>query len=447
MDFVDFREAWSEVGHGGRVESAHNGRAESAHNGRAGTHDGRAGKENASEGGKIWKLMKRISTGGLRERFQAEKEKEKTPPVPAIPKDFLPGARTPHATADAELGRVMSHPSPSSPPANPQRPRHSSTPRAPSVPSTPRAIPPPHPRPSMATTSSSPGSSEVASTRFFHRSQSARSSVSSYGEEVVRPAVPVQGLSMLDRHIIPRQELLRLAHEDEVMVMKETSRSRSPRRTASGPADLGGDGLDPGPPEESFPPLTPRKAGGSDEAGSDSSCLSVAASPLIPSFSTANPINTFTPNRKEPTRSATAPTEASVFLTPPPPRPARSLLRGNANASKSDSSAPESDCDDTLAERTSHRVSSGAHSNASTAKARPRSNSFNSTSEEAEAHLTFRELDAPRRRPPLSEREKAEIWDDLLERSAQAGGTLHLSGGGGGLMSDRMRFSNYSELS
>ncbi|KAF8433283.1 hypothetical protein L210DRAFT_924639 [Boletus edulis BED1] len=55
----------------------------------------------------------------------------------------------------------------------------------------------------------------------------------------------------------------------------------------------------------------------------------------------------------------------------------------------------------------------------------------------------FRKLDAPRR-PPLSEREKTDIWNDLLARSDKAGGTLHINGAAE-LMSDSMRLSTYSE--
>jgi len=89
-------------------------------------------------------------------------------------------------------------------------------------------------------------------------------------------------------------------------------------------------------------------------------------------------------------------------------------------------------------------------SEASTAKIQPWSNSLTSPSKDTldvsqlRSAINYRELDAPRR-PPLTEREKAEIWDDLLERSAQAGGTLHL--GGSVLESDNLRFSGYSELS
>jgi len=53
------------------------------------------------------------------------------------------------------------------------------------------------------------------------------------------------------------------------------------------------------------------------------------------------------------------------------------------------------------------------------------------------------EQDGSLRRKPLTEREKAKRWDDLLERSARAGGTLHLdvNGGEDGLKSDQINFS------
>ena len=55
--------------------------------------------------------------------------------------------------------------------------------------------------------------------------------------------------------------------------------------------------------------------------------------------------------------------------------------------------------------------------------------------------LRFREMDASPR-VHLSEKEKAAKWDDLLMRSEQAGGTLRV--GESGLMSDSIRFSDYS---
>ncbi|KAK2459249.1 hypothetical protein APHAL10511_008726 [Amanita phalloides] len=51
------------------------------------------------------------------------------------------------------------------------------------------------------------------------------------------------------------------------------------------------------------------------------------------------------------------------------------------------------------------------------------------------SHLKSSESKLPH---PLTEREKREKWEDLLERSDRAGGTIHLSADGEGLLSDRM---------
>jgi len=47
----------------------------------------------------------------------------------------------------------------------------------------------------------------------------------------------------------------------------------------------------------------------------------------------------------------------------------------------------------------------------------------------------------PRIHGALSDKEKADKWDILLERSNKAGGTLHLNGGMDKLPSDRLNFS------
>jgi hypothetical protein len=54
--------------------------------------------------------------------------------------------------------------------------------------------------------------------------------------------------------------------------------------------------------------------------------------------------------------------------------------------------------------------------------------------------LTFRELGSTQRSAWTSQ-EKEDKWHDLLERSAQAGGTLHLDAGDTQLASDNIRFS------
>ena len=68
-----------------------------------------------------------------------------------------------------------------------------------------------------------------------------------------------------------------------------------------------------------------------------------------------------------------------------------------------------------------------------------------SNSSSSRSPLTFREIESPRQQ--WSEKEKADKWDDLLMRSDQAGGTLHIGAGDttSGLMSDAMRLSMYSE--
>jgi hypothetical protein len=61
--------------------------------------------------------------------------------------------------------------------------------------------------------------------------------------------------------------------------------------------------------------------------------------------------------------------------------------------------------------------------------------------------LKFREMgsgEGAKDRGAWTEKEKAERWDDLLEESDRAGGTIHL--GNTELPSDSLRFSDYSTL-
>ena len=68
--------------------------------------------------------------------------------------------------------------------------------------------------------------------------------------------------------------------------------------------------------------------------------------------------------------------------------------------------------------------------NSATSSSSPSSNSASTLTSPSSAvsqkrsPLTFRELESPRQK--LTEKEKAAKWEDLLERSARAGGTLHL---------------------
>ena len=61
--------------------------------------------------------------------------------------------------------------------------------------------------------------------------------------------------------------------------------------------------------------------------------------------------------------------------------------------------------------------------------------------------LRFREMGSGEGggdRKALTEKEKADKWDDLLEKSDRAGGTIHI--GNAKLLSDSLRFSDYSTL-
>ncbi|KAI6044384.1 hypothetical protein EDC04DRAFT_362854 [Pisolithus marmoratus] len=160
-----------------------------------------------SEGGRLWGLMKRISTGGLRERFQADKDTV-VPPVPTIPKDLVGRVNhtgRPNQSTDNEADK------PGTPPESRRR-RCTSPERRPQA------------YPSGTTLSPSPNS-DVASNQFFQRPQSAKSSVSSFSE-IKTPVIPE-----LDRHIIPPSEQLRLgegASPGSNTTSPQLTRCRSP---------------------------------------------------------------------------------------------------------------------------------------------------------------------------------------------------------------------------
>ena len=73
---------------------------------------------------------------------------------------------------------------------------------------------------------------------------------------------------------------------------------------------------------------------------------------------------------------------------------------------------------------------------------------LSSSSLQPRSPLRFREMgsggEGGKDRKVLTEKEKADRWDDLLEKSDRAGGTIHI--GNTKLMSDSLRFSDYSTL-
>ncbi|KAI0718078.1 hypothetical protein C8T65DRAFT_532227, partial [Cerioporus squamosus] len=435
---------------------------------------GKDREDEMSPGGKWWKLVKRISTGGLREKYQHDPA---PPPVPALPEHVYPApARTtmditsrdaqgqevsengvlfrrfmqsrasmsgvrPNLSAPSKASSGSSRPSTST--GTVGRPSTGNTTKS-------RASISGH-RPGTATRSSSPGSSDLASSGFFkdHHTPSTRSSISSMGEEI--PPVPKN----VGRYIVSPSELSRMTKTSPEVVSPSRSKSsqskapRTPSRSHTAPVEMV-------PPKEvsspedrhvaSLPLPPPRRAA---TTGS-------ATSPHAPSFNVEDTINSLMPPQPA------GPLPLTEFgMKEPPPRPKRSSRRAlpppnvdiptrsqSMSATTAQSPAtprgppPQVRVDVDLIRRpsvgamsyasTAKQVSTGS-SNSPASALSPHSNSpgsalSQSTSPSSAASkrspLTFRELDSPRQR--LSEKEKADKWEDLLARSARAGGTLHL---------------------
>ncbi|KAG5635179.1 hypothetical protein H0H81_012131 [Sphagnurus paluster] len=595
-------------------------------------------------GNRIWKLMKRLSSGGLRDKFTYDEEEP--PPVPALPKEYAsPSPRiaeprekdrslppTPrvvpmHSPSGSISGFAkvvrkkasivlgVASPGPVTPTRSPLNPT-ASLPRSPMPssaypisPTTPSSQPlPNNARPSTTTRSSSPYSSDVASSRFFsasgsiQRHASAHSSASSLLHDEFGSQPPPVPILHVGQHIIPPRELGRMHSDEGHGLSEESSTAPSSATRASNPyhVDLRQKHSSPSSSSQQHPQtpsphprqLTPRKspssnplkklklvlpplpplmttnAGSSPKprrsddwmivhtpaaelvslplpprrgsqtqtqiqvdietpkpgaswGGQPSASAAVAeddikwekawgnpdrdvdddeeesrsSSPLIPSFSTANAINTFPTRRTSTDLRRSRPSPVSIpsprepFPVPiltalgpslPVPRAARRSLPSSRSTPTSPTSPtlrhvgvpayeallPANSSLPRLSTNTNgsdNRRSTGAHSTTSSAtvtQPRRRSSSYFSlalsnspppvspTSPASPPRLmTFREMGTAE---VLTEQEKAARWDDLLERSARAGGTLHLDMGGRsgehGLRSDRLRFSEISEI-
>ncbi|KAF7968200.1 hypothetical protein HWV62_31621 [Athelia sp. TMB] len=428
------------------------------------------------EGGKVWKLMKRISTGGLRDKYHVDKA---APPVPSLPKDFMhrswtrgSGSGESGESPTGGLARFISRSSLSTP----LKTSPSISPR-PSI-STPVTKPvPTGRRPSMATgSSSSPVSSDVASSRFFHRTHSARSSTSSLGD-IITPPMPT---TLVGKHIVPPGELHRInaALEIDARRVAASSTTRAPHRAATMPES------DPLPPPDRSPdemrigqlPLPPRRATATgQQVNYQSNPPNVTPlSPDIPLFSNVGAINTFSSHATTARVGHTqhvVPSDAEPFASPPA-LPARSAKRPPPQTSAPSSVTSQTTHSDMEKSRRSHdvrhvqdktgagrsllrRKSSEAMITTSAEKAShsskfstisARRNPSSSTTRSPSATrspLTFRKLDTEVK-PALTAQEKADIWDNLLEKSERAGGTLHI--GGQELISDRMKMESSLSL-
>ncbi|TBU40562.1 hypothetical protein BD309DRAFT_339469 [Dichomitus squalens] len=411
-------------------------------------------EEDRTPGSKWWKLMKRLSTGGLREKYQHPDTLP--PPVPALPQNLLlpsPSRTTLDITGRGPNGEEVTEegvllrkfmqsrrslsgvrPNPSPPKTPPStgssRPGagNTNTTGRPSTGNTTksRASTSGH-RPSTATRSSSPGSSEMASSSLFNhnRTPSTRSSFSSYGEEI--PPLP----SSVGQYIVSPSELSRMTKSSEHTSSPLTpsqlkGRTRTQSRSHTAPPEDGAS-----PEERHLPslPLPPRRV----TTGS-------AISPTAHSFNVEDTIDKLMPSI-----TSVPPPLGEFGMNEPPPRPKRSSRRAppqlnvEVHARSQSASAtmplspqtprapPQVRVDVDLIRRPSvgalsHR--STPKPNSATSSSSPSSNSPSSAVSQKRSPLTFRELESPRHK--LTEKEKAAKWEDLLERSARAGGTLHL---------------------
>ncbi|KAI0796108.1 hypothetical protein C8Q75DRAFT_361635 [Abortiporus biennis] len=412
------------------------------------------GEEDGSSSGKLWKLMKRISTGGLRDKY---KDIVPPPPVPSLPKDLqhMPASR---ATLDIKatdrdnqvvgetgvlLTRFMQSRSSMSgvrPFTAPQRVIQTQRTEVLSRPSTGRGTESSGNRPSTTTRSSSPMSSDIASARFFQRTHSARSSTSSYGEEL--PPMPSSPTAVIAQHIMPPSELYKLNKDIDPASPQTQSplqhkRSRKPSRSRSAPAEDTDDHR----PSLPLPPRRAATAGGGKESKTD------PPSPTIPSFNTSDTLNNFkTKSAISLTMSEFGGHGSPISPTPDiPPRPRRSSRRhpppdliSPGTASVTSPTVPPTPRTPTLTLDLNGSARKPFTSPSFVQSPSP----ISAASSSSKSPLTFREIESPRH--VWSEKEKADKWNDLLLRSDRAGGTLHI-GDSSGLMSDSLRFSTYSD--
>ncbi|KAI0085838.1 hypothetical protein BDY19DRAFT_395369 [Irpex rosettiformis] len=389
--------------------------------------------KDSSSGSKFQKLIKRFSSaGGLRDRYT----REAAPPVPALPKDYQlpapsrltfdikPSER--QSPAETRVLRFMQSRSSLSGVRPSIAPQQQAS----------RKEPLTGARPSTTTRSSSPISSDMASVHFFSKSHSARSSVSSYGAEL--PPLP----SALEQHILSPSELSKLHRESE----GDSSRQLPRRAQSSGPDDY--PVLDSG--MRSLPP--PRRH--DPYRSSSSPASSLPASPTVPASNVEEPAL-----RPSTLSRLSLPTSEFGIRedVPPPPRPPRSSRRKPPTELTSPTSITPISPPMPPTPRTPRspnvpkinvsvaRASMGGPGSSPYSPSPEGSHSSPASSTKTRSPMRFREMEPTTVRLPLSEAEKRAKWDDLLMRSDQAGGTLHI--GESGLMSDNVRFSTYSEYS
>lgn len=350
---------------------------------------------------RLWKLVKRLSSGNLKERRQPSTEEP--PPVPPLPKGLVRGS------VDHQDDNDMTRSSIPEPPKGLMRyissipaltipsPQGASTTKwtspqelAPSS-SSPRSQTGVGPRRlrSETTRSSSPSS---GTTGFFSRSRS--SSTSSYGETL--PPMPDMPFAHNIKHLPQARATPEYNEKGDRYTVKRNSKS-PPRRKSHDVSSTGSATIpwfDAQNPINKFikgrrpqyPPLSALHI-----AGADRERVHVSRRPSTANASSsAPPVPPRSPKRPSTANNGSAPTMDNIrkFSTPN-----AATIRGAS-----------------LSEDRQHL------------KSRPRSVSDGIV--ESSASMTFREMKSLKQ--PLSEAEKAAKWEDLLNRSAKAGGTLHV---------------------
>ncbi|CAE6437621.1 unnamed protein product [Rhizoctonia solani] len=348
---------------------------------------------------KIWRLVKKMSTGTLKEKrsYQAEK----APPVPPLPNSRRSSVHDYGEEIRGDLARGSSRPSISREPGSATGSIHSgpsslsghvtgnTTPQAQPQPLRHRSASGGRPslshewRPSM-TNDSAPSSSPKSS---FGKPQSPRTSMSSYvdiSEDV--PPLP------LGKHIVPPMEL----------AQQYTPREREPLSTNNNNTGVGATPSLP-------PPKRPRAAQKSRDKASNITPLS---SPAL-----SNPQSTKSkPNvLRRPTRL----NDDGLTIPARSPRPASTASPRSPRSASMGMPSPRPRA------QTQSQVQ---------LPPRPRSNSLGTV-------FTFRELGNTETRSKLTEQEKVAKFEQLLEASEKAGGTLHARLHDRALLSDTMRMS------
>jgi hypothetical protein len=383
-------------------------------------------RADTSTGTRFWRLVKRISTGALRERFQ--NTSEALPPVPAIPRELPPlpprttfevqvpsestgGVGRVYSSGGSEGGKgVMNYGIDSNPSASGLS-SHSDdhSPTAAYMSSGTHGSLQGHgvgEHPRRLSLSSSPQSSEPTSTHFF-RSHSSRSSFSSIiGNSPPRQAFPIHAKA---RSPSPR------AH---------------PRTEKSSTSSARGTSHD----ESQRPSSVHTRVRG-------------RSTPDMPTFSVPDVVNNFILRRPSlarhqrhhaPTRSMIFPRTSGSISAAPLRRAGSEVRRTTRQRVHLDPiSAPGSSGQNRDSQGSETTVRQPSMSTA-TVSAGANTNTGGSTVE----RYTFRELGGERKKDAWTSQEKEDKWHALLEKSARAGGTLHLGVGSAQLASDNIRFSS-----